>query len=84
MARVKENSKNVTAHWGNLRTPTVTSKVLLKQIALVCAGLMKENPDFISAVASSDKEKYAFRKTKLYRKLRVDVNISNSRQYERK
>ena len=39
MARVKENSKNVTAHWGNLRTPTVTNKVLLKQIALVCAGL---------------------------------------------
>ena len=39
----------------------------------------------MSAVASFEKEKYAFRKTKLYRKLRVDVNIiSNSRRYERK
>ena len=45
----------------------------------------ERKPDFISAVASSEKEKYAFRKTKLYRKLRVDVNIiSNSRRYERK
>ena len=61
-----------------------------RQLCLSCTsvgskGHTKENPDFISAVASSEKEKYAFRKTKLYRKLRVDVNIiSNSRRYERK
>ena len=48
-------------------------------------GHTKENPDSISEVASTEKEKYAFRKTKLYQKLQVDVNIiSNSRRFERK
>ena len=50
-------------------------------VAYVLLGAMDQrDPDPISAITSTGKAKYAFRKATLYRKLQLDVIIiSNSR-----
>ena len=50
-------------------------------VAYVLLGAMDQrDPDPISAITSTEKVKYAFRKATLYRKLQLDVIIiSNSR-----
>ena len=50
-------------------------------IAYILLGAMDQRDrDFISAITSTEKVKYAFRKATLYRKLQLDVIIiSNSR-----
>ena len=50
-------------------------------VAYILLGAMDQrDPDPISAITSTEKVKYAFRKATLYRKLQLDVIIiSNSR-----
>ena len=50
-------------------------------VAYVLLGAMDQrDPDPMSAISSTEKVKYAFRKATLYRKLQLDVIvISNSR-----
>ena len=55
------------------KTATFVAYVLLR-------AMDQRDPDPISAITSTEKVKYAFRKATLYRKLQLDVIIiSNSR-----